>query len=418
MVANPMPTLTQDDADRELNRLTTDGNRIADALVALENHPGYRFLQGAALSGRTLTLWDEARADVALLYQRFDSYRAILARAQEIRTRRNRLSPGDLAELATLLRGSAVELGTEEIPLGKRNLTGPATITHRMTLAELVAGMDTSFQRATDIAVATDEVWSAMVRVLDPLDDRLGDARELAASLGLGEIRDPLFVELDEIGTAVADLRSLAFGDPLALYTGEPGSGRPDLAAAEALRHRLATAHDRLAALATVRAEYDDKVARAATAIDDVAAAEADARAAFDLVLEKIAAPAIAPVPDGTAPLRARLAGLTALVARHDWGLVVDELAALARDTDRARDRASEVRDTATALLGRRSELRGRLDAYKVKAARLRLSEDAEVAALYQEAYDLLWTVPCDLRAATRALNRYQQAITAKGATP
>lgn len=412
-----MPTLTQDAADRELDRLTTDGNRIAEALVALENHPGYRFLQGAALTGRTVTLWDEARTGVALLYQSFDYYRDIVTKAQEIRTRRNRLSTSDLAELTTLLRGSAIELGTEEIPLGKRNLTGPSTITHRMTLAELVAGMDTSFQRATDIAVATDEVWSAMVRILDPLDDGMDKARELAASLGLGEVRDPLFIEVDDIGTALADLRSRAFADPLGLYRGDPGSGRPDLAEAETLQRRLATVRDRLAALAAVRVEYDDKVARAATAIDGVATAEADAKTAYELVLEKIAAPAIAPVPNGTPPLRARLAGLAALVAHHEWSLVVDELGILARETDQARDRAAEVRDTATALLDRRSELRGRLDAYKVKAARLRLAEDAELSTYYQQAYDLLWTVPCDLRAATKALNRYQQAITAKGAT-
>ncbi len=413
-----MPTLTQDAADRELDRLTTEGDRIADALVTLENHPGYRFLQGAALSGRTEALWAEARGDVALLYQRFDSYRGILARAQEIRTRRNRLNTSDLAELTTLLRGSAIELATEEIPLGRRNLTGPATVTHRMTLAELVGGMDASFQRATDIAVATDEVWSAMVKVLDPMDDQLDDARALAASLSLGEIRDPLFVEVDDIGTVLADLRSRAFGDPLTLYRGEPGSGRPELAEADALRARLATVRDRLTALAAVRADYDDKVARAAAAIDGVAAAEADARAAYDLVREKIASPAIASVPDGTPPLRARLAGLGALVARHDWGVVAEELSALAVATAQAGDRAAEVRETATALLSRRSELRGRLDAYKVKAARLRLSEDAELAAYYQETYQLLWTVPCDLRSATKALNRYQQAITAKGTTP
>ena len=417
-MADPMPALTQDDADRELNRLTTEGNRIADALVTLENHPGYRFLQGAALSGRTLTLWDEARSGVATLYQRYDHYRDILAKAQEIRTRRNRLNTADLAELTTLLRGSAIELGTEEIPLGKRNLTGPATVTHRMTLAQLVAGMDSEFQRATDIAVATDEVWSAMVRILDPMDERMDGARELAASLGLGEIRDPLFLEVDAIGNALADLRSRAFGDPLALYRGEPGSGRPDLVEGEALSGRLGAVRDRLAALAAVRVEYDEKVARASAAIDDVATAEADAKAAYELALEKIASPAIAPVPDGTPPLRAQLAGLGSLVASHDWGLVADELAALARHTEQARARAADVVQTATALLDRRSELRGRLDAYKVKAARLRLSEDAELAAHYRETYDLLWTVPCDLRAATKALNRYQQAITAKGATP
>jgi hypothetical protein len=112
------------------------------------------------------------------------------------------------------------------------------------------------------------------------------------------------------------------------------------------------------------------------------------------------------------------LADLDRLVSAHDWQQVSEALGALATATDQAVGRARDVRDTAAALLGRRSELRGRLDAYRVKAARLHLSEDAEIAGRYQAAYDLLWTVPCDLRAATRALNRYQQAIAAKEATP
>jgi hypothetical protein len=418
MAVNRVSALTQDDADRELNRLGTDGDRIADALVTLENHPGYRFLQGAALTGRTLAAWQQVRADVALLYQRFDSYRGILAKAREIRARRNRLGTADLAELATLLRGDTVELATEEIPLGRRNLTGPSTITYRMTVAELLAEMDGLFQRVTDVAVATDDVWTAMVRALDPLDEQLDTAREVAGSLGLGETRDPLFLEVDGIGTALADLRARAFADPLALYQGEPGSGHPDITEAAALERRLTSVGAELASVARVRAEFAERVTRAEAAIDAVLAAEVKARSAYELVLEKIASPAIAPVPDGTPPLRDRVAALRTLVDRHDWTGVAVALTALDTATEQARARVVEVADTATALLDRRSELRGRLDAYRVKAARLRRGEDPELAAYYQETYDLLWTVPCDLRSATRALNRYQQAITAKGAAP
>ena len=63
-------------------------------------------------------------------------------------------------------------------------------------------------------------------------------------------------------------------------------------------------------------------------------------------------------------------------------------------------------------------ELRGRLEAYRAKAARLGGSEDAELAAIYERARELLWTSPCDLREATVTLSGYQQAITsrAKGA--
>jgi hypothetical protein len=418
VVANSGRAISPDDADRELNRLTTDGDRIAEALVALEAHPGYRFLEGASPVGRTATLWSAAKADVTLLYQQFGAYRSVLDKAREVRARRSRPGPAELAELTTLLRGSAVELAAEEIPLGRRNLTGPATVTSRLTLAELVRSMDTAFQRTSDIVVATDDVWSAAVSALDPLDRRLTEARELCASLGLGEARDPLYTEVDAIGTRLGELRGRAFADPLALYVGAPGSGRPDLAEADTLSARLVAVRAELDSLAAVRAGFDERVGRARAAIDAVVAEEAAARQAYDLVLEKIAAPVIATVPDGTPPLRDRLAGLTALVARQDWHGVSRVLAELATATEHAASRAREVKDTAAALLDRRSELRGRLDAYRVKAARQRLSEDAEIAARYQEAHDLLWTVPCDLRAATRALNGYQQAIAAKGPTP
>jgi hypothetical protein len=418
MAANPVPVLSQDVVDRELNRLTTDGDRIAEALVALEAHPGYSFLQGGTITGRTEQRWQAALADIALLYQRFGSYTSVLAKAREVRARRNRPGAAELAELTTLLRGSAVELATEEIPLGQRNLTGPTSITHRMTLAELVAGMDTSYQRASDVVVAADDVWSAAVRLLDPLDDQLDKARELSASLGLGEARHPLFTELDAIGGEVSSLRARAFADPLALYAGEPGSGSPNLAEGDDLAARLASVRTELDALAEVRAELEQSVGSAQAAIDAVVAEESKAQAAYDRVLEKIASPAIATVPDGTPALRQQLAGVSALVARHDWPRISTALTALATATSEAADRARDVRDTADALLGRRAELRGRLDAYRVKAAQLRLAEDAEIAARYQEAYDLLWTVPCDLRAATKALNRYQQAIAARGPKP
>jgi hypothetical protein len=69
-------------------------------------------------------------------------------------------------------------------------------------------------------------------------------------------------------------------------------------------------------------------------------------------------------------------------------------------------------RSVATAL-GRRDELRGLLGAYKTKAARLGGAEDRDLAARYDQAYELLWTAPCDLAAAAAAVTGYQQAILA-----
>ena len=58
-----------------------------------------------------------------------------------------------------------------------------------------------------------------------------------------------------------------------------------------------------------------------------------------------------------------------------------------------------------------RDELRGLLGAYKAKAARLGVAEEADLVASYDQARDLLWTAPCDLTAASTAVAGYQRAI-------
>ena len=62
-------------------------------------------------------------------------------------------------------------------------------------------------------------------------------------------------------------------------------------------------------------------------------------------------------------------------------------------------------------MAGRRAELRGLLDAYRAKAARLGGAENTDLADGYQLAHDLLWSAPCDLAAAAGAVRRYQQAV-------
>src|SRR5436190_243719 len=88
-------------------------------------------------------------------------------------------------------------------------------------------------------------------------------------------------------------------------------------------------------------------------------------------------------------------------------------LGRLRKQAAAAGQRCRDVQRAAAALLGRRDELRGLLDAYQIKAARLGAAEDSELTKLYDEAHELLWTAPCDLAAAGAAVTRYQQAILA-----
>ena len=62
-------------------------------------------------------------------------------------------------------------------------------------------------------------------------------------------------------------------------------------------------------------------------------------------------------------------------------------------------------------LQDRRAELCGRYEAYRAKATRLGHAEHPEALALDDRIRQLLWTKPCDLAAATRALAAYQRIV-------
>jgi hypothetical protein len=178
-----------------------------------------------------------------------------------------------------------------------------------------------------------------------------------------------------------------------------------------------ASAAGRLTAMreaAAVREEYAGRARRLAERIEQVAAAEDEARRVRDTVLAKIASAAL-PAPPAQAPaLRDRLDALATVGGR--WLELAERLAALERGAEEALAQAGRSAETAGGLIGRRDELRGRLSAYQAKAVRLGHAEDMTLAELYGAARDLLWTAPCDLRRATVAVAEYQRAITAIGA--
>jgi len=110
--------LTPDEVDQALARLKIDGDRIAEALVALETHSGHQFLTGARTTGRTATLWERTQADIALLYQWFGAYRTVMDNAATVRARRTRPGATELTELTALLRGDRINDRVDVVEIG------------------------------------------------------------------------------------------------------------------------------------------------------------------------------------------------------------------------------------------------------------------------------------------------------------
>jgi hypothetical protein len=386
---------SREEIDRALAQVEADSERIAASLVEMDAHPGHRLLRDTALAGLTAKRWTEASAAMTTLWEQYTTYRDLVARAREVRARRSRPGDEEIEELTHILGGPVVELDSEAIPIERRGLTGAAQVTERITMAELLDRMRQAFDTVTAVLAAAESAWSAAIGRLDPIDRRVHAVSVLAESVGEGDFAS-LRRDLEKA-------RELVLTDVL---TAQATDALPEI------ERRLAELETRLTELARIRDEFSSRLAALDAVVSDVEAAEAMARQTYTAVLDKIASPGLpTPTDQGSAAIRGRLQRLRARMDTAGWatlGRETDELDRFAMTTlDSVRTSVRAI----TGLLDRRAELRGRLEAYQVKAARLGHAEDAELSGLHDEAHEILFTAPCDLPAATRALNRYRQAI-------
>lgn len=393
--AAPMGRATVEHA---LATLRDERDRISASLLDLEQHHGHRLLKGARLSGGTRDRWERAQAALTFLWRLFDAYQGVLEEATELQRRRP--SEATLRRLTELLTGPSVEVPRDEITLRRRTLLGPDR--ERCTLQEAKERMTEAYREVTELVSAVDAAWEALLEPLEAAEREWREAVRLAQSLGEG--RD---AELDRLGRELAATGQLVRTDPLALVE----NGRADAERIESLRAGLAAVREGLAEAARLRAEYDERVAALEAGLSTLAQAVAAARSAYRTVQVKIADPGVPEPADPGPVLRERLDALPALRAAGRWSDLAARMAELETNIAGAVEQAERARALSTGLLERRDELRGRLDAYRVKAARLGFAEHDELARLHEQARALLWTAPCDLRRATVALTRYQRAL-------
>ncbi|MEV5828342.1 hypothetical protein AB0L25_22565 [Spirillospora sp. NPDC052242] len=396
--------MSRDDIDRTLAHLRDERERIGSALLELEADQGYQLLEGATPAGETRRVQAAVRARAEALWTLFDLYRRAVAEAEEVRARPGRLGQWRLAELTRLLAGPAVELPAAEVPLERRTLLAVPS-GERLTLRAAVERMTGLYEEIVRAVGPLERVWSALLSRLAETEATRRAAAAALASLGG---TDP---ELARLGADLDALAARVRSDPLALAPG----GRPDTAPLDALRDGFADARRRLESAAALRDGYADRLRAVARTLGELRETEAEGRRVRDAVAAKIAGPPPAARPEASAALADRLSALDRDARTGgDWTRLARRLDDLEHAAGAALRDARDAVGVVRGLLERRDELRGRLDAYRMKAARLGLAEDAATAGLYERARALLWTSPCDLREATVALAEFQRAVSAR----
>ncbi|MFI0727889.1 hypothetical protein ACH4S9_02540 [Streptomyces sp. NPDC021225] len=403
------PVMGREEVDRVLARLGAEHEAIESSLLALQDHAGRRLLEGAELTGVTKDRWATTEQAISLLWTYFDAYTDALHTAREVRSRHRWSTPGELAELTELLRGPGITLPSSA------SLSGAPLLSEQLTVEALVDRMNRWYAEALDVIVTADAVWSALPARIDMLSAELRRTRSLAHSVGVRPGEHPSGDDLERITAELTSLRAEVVSDPLAFWSGAspssaPGGGRPDTTRYDAAARALEDVRREIEAVLDVRQDAERRLMRLRDVLSRADRTLAEARQARGEVLAKIAASEVPAVSGPPTVLQEQLVTAAEYRRRAQWHRLSPLLESLEERADDELLRARESLTAVTAPLAVRAELRGRLDAYKAKVARHGMAEDPLLIERYDTARRMLWSAPCDLRAAEAAVLRYQQA--------
>lgn len=402
------------DAGATAERLTAEHQAIAESVHELEDQLGRILPEDAALEGVTRERRSEVRDGFAVLWTRYRTYRAGVERVRAIMAPRSRPTRADLHEVEELVTGAAAVIAPgSDRPLPHK----------QVTLDELVAKIQVTHAGIRGVLTAVDRVRAELGSRIDRCEELLREAEALSTELGRTadtDDTDPAAAMFAELTSQLDAVRQIGRTDPLRLWSDDA----VDLTEADQLVARCERAYADLFALgelrrhAALRLDWVTTTLTEVTRLGELAAGErnqAHAKIRGWPAPDPPAPDPLAPDPPAPDPIGPRLAAARELYARGHWRRLATELPALERDADAALERAEAALAEAAQPLRARAELRGRLGAYRAKAAGQGRIEELALVQRYQRARDLLWSAPCDLAAAAEAVADYQSAVNANG---
>lgn len=388
--------------------------RMDENLLALEGDAIYQILAGkagkrAALSGVSKERVYPALDAVSELFQHRDRLVTVIEKARSIRASISSLTfwgnDDKMAEIGRLLRGPSIDLGHTVTPLAERNLLDASYKDVILEPDALLASMVRTFDAARDVILRVSRAWEELEPLITQLSGEVRALSDLAANL---DPRADGPAELTEAERELVELTRRVQKDPLGVEGSVGGVVLP----------RLKALRERLTAEVGARTRAQAALDRAHALRRAVGEANARARALFEQATREIEGAA--------AHLEPFLA--TALLEGLDQWLHKLDTTAQARRWSSAEVGLARWHETAegylaldaaaasqaTALLGRREELSGRLSARRAQAAALlaRSGEaDPALELLAEEAAKLLAQRPWSIERATRAVESYEAAV-------
>jgi DNA repair exonuclease SbcCD ATPase subunit len=375
--------------DQRLADLHQASARISANLVDLEIDSGRQLLEATRLEGQSAARWAAASQALTELWRRHGLLESLLEQADELK------GPRRADRLASLLCGRSIELASSEVPVVRRKLLASAEETERCSPDELLVSMSAAFEEVKTALTEIGSAWEQLVPAIDDARHRLRRANEFAAELDERDQSD-----LDAVGKRLNDLGARVTADPLSVDPDDVGT----------LAREINEIRSRLEADLALKRGFAPRILDAREALEQLGSLGNELRAAREELMVKIAVAGTAPPPPDDDGER-DLTRISALAERGEWSQARAELDAWTERIAARHAEAERLLRASRVPIEARNQLRALLDAYRVKAKRLGLVEEAEIADAYTRAQASLYTAPTDLNVAAQLVRAYQEIV-------
>jgi hypothetical protein len=373
-----------------LQRLHEAAERISANLVELELDSSRQLLAASPLVGESAARWSAASTALTELWRRHGLLEHLLQRADKLHGSRR------ANELGAMLDAPSIELDSSDVPLAERSLLGSVQTADRCTADQLLASMSSAFDEVKTVISRIGEAWNTLIPKLDAERRLLQDTSRLAEELGESGRRD-----LKAAAQTLEGLSTSVTTDPLSVPVSE----------VEALTRSLRAIREDLEGSIALKRGFEAKIHDAHELLEQVRATDREGQAAHEELLVKISVPAPPAAPKGRGDREAELAAIVALAQRGAWREARSGLDNWSAHTNASLDLARRTLDANRAPIEARNQFRALLDAYQVKAKRLGLVEEPQLAEIFTQAQQALYNAPTDLALAAQLVRSYQQAL-------
>jgi len=366
-------------------------------LYELDEHPTYRLLAAGEMGGKTGEQTTMVMENAPQLWAWLGDLRDHLDGIDEILDGRSMFNnPNE--DAALMLSGRSIQLPASTIPKvlpsdvqGRLEPMPGDPQTMLISCDGLIELFRVVYEPVRDVVARLDATWRDLMPRIDAASVTLERANALSERLS---------VRLPEVQLATQRLeavRAMVADDPLSLSS-RVGPDLDELAAAAAAAAgALERSHGSLDVdlQGTDAVLADLRVLRARAA---AAYSEADAKVIPHGSLIRVPGTSILDGPNGLAHRATQIVG-AATVGTRDWQAARRDLDGWHHSATRLREQLTKALDANTEPIEQRNELRGRLQAYRVKAD-MTPGLPEEIVHMGEAIHDELYTSPTDIKRA------------------